>query len=51
VGLEDVSGSATPGERADLVTPDQDTFEIEPVEIASAKPTMTIFDGRVMYQA
>jgi predicted amidohydrolase YtcJ len=51
VGLEDVLGSITPGKLADLVVLDQDIFEIEPVEIASVKPTMTIFDGRVVYPA
>jgi predicted amidohydrolase YtcJ len=30
---------------------DRNIFEIEPVEIASVKPLMTIFDGRVVYQA
>jgi hypothetical protein len=51
VGLEDVLGSITPGKLADLVVLDRDIFEIEPVEIASVKPTMTIFDGLVVYQA
>jgi predicted amidohydrolase YtcJ len=51
VGLEDALGSITPGKLADLVVLDRDIFEIEPVEIASVKPTMTIFDGRVVYQA
>jgi predicted amidohydrolase YtcJ len=51
VGLEDVLGSITPGKLADLVVLDRDIFEIEPVEIASVKPLMTIFDGRVVYQA
>jgi predicted amidohydrolase YtcJ len=51
VGLEDVLGSIAPGKLADLVVLDQDIFEIEPVEIASVKPTMTIFDGRVVYPA
>jgi len=50
-GLEDVLGSITPGKLADLVVLDRDIFEIEPAEIASVRPTMTIFDGRVVYQA
>jgi hypothetical protein len=51
VRLEDVLGSITPGKLADLVVLDRDIFEIEPGEIASVKPTMTIFDGQVVYQA
>jgi predicted amidohydrolase YtcJ len=51
VGLEDVLGSITPGKLADLVVLDQDIFEIEPAKIASVKPTVTIFDGRVVYPA
>jgi predicted amidohydrolase YtcJ len=51
VRLEDVLGSITPGKLADLVVLDRDIFEIEPGEIASVKPIMTIVDGQVVYQA
>ncbi len=50
-GEEQIKGSLTPGKLADLVVLERDIFEIEPVEIASVKPTMTIFDGRVVYRA
>ncbi|MDH4209636.1 MAG: amidohydrolase [Anaerolineae bacterium] len=50
-GLENVLGSITPGKLADLVVLERNIFEIEPTEIASVRPTMTIVDGRVVYQA
>jgi predicted amidohydrolase YtcJ len=49
VGLERALGSITPGKLADLVVLDQNIFEIEPAEIANVKPTMTIFNGQVVY--
>ena len=51
VGLENVLGSITPGKLADLVVLDRNIFEIEPLEISSVKPTMTLFDGQVVYPA
>jgi predicted amidohydrolase YtcJ len=44
-------GSITPGKLADLTVLDRDIFHIEPEEIASTKPVMTIFNGRVVYPA
>ncbi|MBC7930577.1 MAG: amidohydrolase family protein, partial [Rubrivivax sp.] len=47
---EDVKGTITPGKLADLVILDQDIFKINPVEIEKARVTMTIVDGRVVYE-
>jgi predicted amidohydrolase YtcJ len=44
-------GSITPGKLADLVVLDQDIFIIDPMEIANAKPVMTIFHGQEVFQA
>jgi predicted amidohydrolase YtcJ len=46
-----VKGSITPGKLADLVILNQDIFKIDPVEIEKVKVTMTITDGRVVYEA
>ncbi len=43
-------GSISPGKLADLVVLDRDIFEIEPRAIHQAQVTMTIFDGRVVYE-
>ena len=51
VGLENELGSITPGKLADLTVLDRDIFCIEPEEMASVKPVMTIFNGRVVYPA
>jgi predicted amidohydrolase YtcJ len=51
VGLENELGSITPGKLADLTVLDRDIFYIEPEEMASVKPVMTIFNGRVVYPA
>jgi predicted amidohydrolase YtcJ len=48
---ENVKGSITPGKLADLVILNQDIFKIDPVEIEKVKVTMTITDGRVVYEA
>jgi len=50
MGLEDKQGSIEVGKRADLVVLDRNLFEIEPYEISDARVTMTIFDGRTVYQ-
>jgi predicted amidohydrolase YtcJ len=47
---EDVKGTITPGKLADLVILDRDIFKIDPVEIEKARVTMTIVDGRVVYE-
>lgn len=48
---EKVKGTLTPGKLADLVIIDQDIFKINPVEIERAKVTLTMLDGKVIYEA
>ncbi|HYX43175.1 MAG TPA: amidohydrolase, partial [Pyrinomonadaceae bacterium] len=48
---EQEKGTLTPGKLADLVLVDRDIFKIDPVEIEHARVTMTIMDGRVVYEA
>lgn len=43
-------GSISPGKLADLVVIDRDIFAIDPMEIAEARPVMTMFDGRIVYE-
>ena len=50
MGLEDEQGSIEVGKRADLVVLDRNLFDIEPYAISDASVTMTIFDGRTVYQ-
>lgn len=55
-GWQDVIGSIAPGKRADLMVVDRNLFALSPKEIAAgavaaASVVMTIFDGRVVYQA
>jgi predicted amidohydrolase YtcJ len=44
-------GSLSPGKFADLVVLDRDIFTIDPMEIADVKPALTVFNGRVVYEA
>jgi len=48
--LDDVQGSIEPGKRADLVVLNRNLFELDPYEISDAYVTMTLFDGRTVYQ-
>lgn len=50
-GREQDLGSLTPGKLADLVVLDQDIFKLDPMEIPQVKPTITVFNGQVVYQA
>jgi predicted amidohydrolase YtcJ len=50
MSLEDKQGSIEVGKRADLVVLDRNLFEIPAAEISEASVTMTIFDGRTVYQ-
>ena len=50
MGLEDEQGSIEVGKRADLVVLDRNLFELAPAEINEARVTMTIFDGRTVYE-
>ncbi|MSU59518.1 MAG: amidohydrolase [Pedosphaera sp.] len=44
-----VKGSLTPGKLADLVLLDCDIFKINPVQIDKVKVTMTVVDGKVVW--
>ncbi len=48
-GQERDQGSISPGKRADLVVLDRDLFHLDPMELASVRPVLTVFDGRVVY--
>lgn len=48
--LDDVQGSIEVGKRADLLVLDRNLFDIPASEISDAKVTMTIFDGRTVYE-
>lgn len=55
-GWQETIGSITPGKRADLVALDRDLFAIVEAgvkgrEIADTQVEMTIFDGRIVYEA
>lgn len=48
--LDDEQGSIEVGKRADLIVLDRNLFDIPASEISDAMVTMTIFDGRTVYQ-
>lgn len=48
--LEEQQGTIEVGKRADLVVLDRNLFEIPASEISEAIVTMTIFDGRTVYE-
>jgi predicted amidohydrolase YtcJ len=50
-GEADLKGSLAPGKLADLVVLSQDIFRIEPMEILDTRVEMTVFDGRIVYEA
>ena len=50
-GCQADQGSISPGKLADLVVLDRDIFTIDPMEIYNTRPTMTIFDGQIVYEA
>jgi predicted amidohydrolase YtcJ len=47
---ENEKGTLAPGKLADLVVLSRDIFQLDPVEIENVKVTMTIMDGRVVYE-
>jgi len=47
---EKLKGSLEPGKLADFVTIDQDITNIPPEEIRNARVTMTVVDGKVVYE-
>ena len=48
---EKSKGSLEPGKLADLAVLSQDIFHIDPVQIENTHVDLTIFDGRVIYEA
>jgi predicted amidohydrolase YtcJ len=50
MGLEQQQGSIEIGKRADLVVLDRNLFELSAGEINEARVTMTLFDGRTVYE-
>ena len=48
---EKVKGTLTPGKLADLVLLDCDIFKIDPPQIDKVKVTLTVVDGRVVWEA
>jgi len=50
MSLEDQQGSIEVGKRADFVVLDYNLFDLAPQDISEASVTMTIFDGRTVYQ-
>ena len=44
-------GSIEPGKRADMIVIDKNLFDIPATEISSSKVRLTVFDGRVVYDA
>jgi predicted amidohydrolase YtcJ len=48
---EKSKGSLEPGKLADLAVLSQDIFQIDPVQIENTHVDLTIFDGRVIYEA
>jgi predicted amidohydrolase YtcJ len=49
--MENKKGQIKEGFLADLVLFSHDLFEIHPAEIMTARPVMTMIDGRVVYEA
>lgn len=47
---EHVKGSLTPGKLADLVLLDCDIFKVDPARIDRVKVTMTVVDGKVVWE-
>lgn len=50
MSLEDKQGSIEVGKRADFVILDRNLFAIPSSEISDVRVTMTVFDGRTVYQ-
>ena len=48
---ENEKGTLAPGKLADLVILSRDIFKIDPNEIDKVKVTLTIMDGRIVYEA
>src|SRR3989449_9099021 len=47
---EQVKGTISPGKLADLVILSRDIFKIDPKDIENVKVTLTMIDGRLLYE-
>ncbi|MFP4084841.1 MAG: amidohydrolase [Desulfonatronovibrio sp.] len=47
----DIHGSITPGKFADMVVFEHDLFQADPFNLKHTKVAMTVFDGKIVYQA
>ena len=50
-GKQQHQGSITPGKWADLIVLQQNLFDLEPAQIAQAQVALTLFAGRIVFQA
>lgn len=48
--LEEVTGSVAVGKYADLIVLNQNLFEVQPESISETKPTMTLFQGNIVFE-
>jgi predicted amidohydrolase YtcJ len=48
---ENIKGTLAPGKLADLVMLDKNIFTIDPAEIESTRPVLTIVDGKIAFEA
>lgn len=48
---EGSKGTLTPGKVADLVVLNADPFRLEPKDLHTLRPVLTVFDGRVVFEA
>lgn len=51
MGLEDVTGSITPGKSADMIVLDRNVFEIPANDIGDTKVLTTYFEGKPIYRS
>ena len=48
---ENAKGTLAPGKAADLVVLNADPFRVEPARLHTLRPVLTVFDGRVVFEA
>ena len=51
LGIHDVAGTLEPGKSADIAVLNQNIFRIEPEAISETRATMTLFEGKIVYQS
>jgi predicted amidohydrolase YtcJ len=49
-GMGNLTGSLAVGKRADLIVTDRNVFTIDPKEIPATRVTMTLFNGKIVYE-